>query len=289
MRENVMGRLETIYRYPIKGCRGVRVEAADVTTSGLVGDRQWVLVNGQGVVNQKILPDLRFLEVAESETGLIISLKGWGSIGVDESLIEPTASIQSIGREVPCVRAGGAVSDWLSNAFGQPLQLVRATSGVPLSLDGTPFQQLHGSTQSAFVDIAPILIVGLESLTDLNDRVDQASRAGSKQSQPVASGDRPVVRVEQFRPNLVISGLPAYTEETAETLQIGPMSFSRLVACERCSVTTFDPFGERNSKEPLKTLSQYRRDGVGYAGGVTFGGYYVPQVPGRLAQGDEIY
>jgi len=283
-----MARLETIYRYPIKGCRGERVEAADVTTSGLVGDRQWVLVNAQGIVNQKVMPALRFLEVLESSQGLTLKFAGSSEIQIDESAIEPTDPIKSIGRDVPCVSAGSLVSEWLLQVFGQPLQLVKAAEGALLHLEGTPFQRLHGSIQPAFVDIAPILIVNLASLADLNDRISEASQADSVDGSTPVSQDREAVRVEQFRPNLVISGLSPFAEESAAMLQIGDLTFSRVVACERCSVTTFDPFGEQRSKEPLRTLSQYRKNGVGYAGGVTFGGYFVPDGDGSVSLGDEI-
>jgi uncharacterized protein YcbX len=168
------------------------------------------------------------------------------------------------------------------------LQLVKAAEGALLHLEGTPFQRLHGSIQPAFVDIAPILIVNLASLADLNDRISEASQADSVDGSTPVSQDREAVRVEQFRPNLVISGLSPFAEESAAVLQIGDLTFSRVVACERCSVTTFDPFGEQRSKEPLRTLSQYRKNGVGYAGGVTFGGYFVPDGVGSVSLGDEI-
>ena len=48
-----MASIHSIYHYPIKGCRAVKIAASDVTTGGLVGDRQWVLVNQDGIVNQK--------------------------------------------------------------------------------------------------------------------------------------------------------------------------------------------------------------------------------------------
>ncbi len=286
--EVAVARLETIYRYPIKGCRGERVEAADVTTSGLVGDRQWVLVNAQGIVNQKVMPALRFLEVFESSQGLTLNFAGSSEIHFDESAIEPTGPIKSIGRDVPCVSAGSVVSEWLLQVFGQPLQLVKAAEATLLHLEGTPFQSLHGSTQPAFVDIAPILIVSLASLADLNDRIAESSQADAVDVSRSAAQGREAVQVEQFRPNLVISGLSPFAEESAATLQIGDLTFSRVVACERCSVTTFDPFGEQRSKEPLRTLSQYRKNGVGYAGGVTFGGYFVPDGVGSVSLGDEI-
>ena len=71
-----MASIHSIYHYPIKGCRAVKIAASDVTTGGLVGDRQWVLVNQDGIVNQKKLPTLRFLDIALEQDGMTLSLKG---------------------------------------------------------------------------------------------------------------------------------------------------------------------------------------------------------------------
>ena len=78
-----MASIHSIYYYPIKGCRAVKIAASDVTTGGLVGDRQWVLVNQDGIVNQKKLPTLRFLDIALEQDGMTLSLKGAGSVQAD--------------------------------------------------------------------------------------------------------------------------------------------------------------------------------------------------------------
>ena len=129
------------------------------------------------------------------------------------------------------------------------------------------------------MDIAPLLIVSLESLADLNGRL---SNEGKR-----------TVAIEQFRPNVVIEGVDAFAEESAKRLEIGALGLTQLLPCERCSVTTFNVSPEseseaKPSKEPLKTLSQYRNGGVGYAGGVTFGAYFAPESDGKLQVGDEI-
>ena len=275
-----MASIHSIYHYPIKGCRAVKIAASDVTTGGLVGDRQWVLVNQDGIVNQKKLPTLRFLDIALEQDGMTLSLKGaGGSVRVDFADSETSGEIVSIGRQVACEHAAEPVNQWLSQVFGQPLSLVRAVDARPLQLAGTPFSALHNTSQSAFVDIAPLLIVSLESLADLNGRLSNDGKRA--------------VAIEQFRPNVVIEGVDAFAEESAKRLEIGALGLTQLLPCERCSVTTFDVSTEseseaKPSKEPLKTLSQYRNGGVGYAGGVTFGAYFAPESDGKLQVGDEI-
>ena len=274
-----MASIHSIYYYPIKGCRAVKIAASDVTTGGLVGDRQWVLVNQDGIVNQKKLPTLRFLDIALEQDRMTLSLKGAGSVQADFADSEMSGDVVSIGRQVACEHAAEPVNRWLSQAFGQPLSLVRAVEASPLQLAGTPFSALHDTSQSAFVDIAPLLIVSLESLADLNGRL---SNEGKR-----------TVAIEQFRPNVVIEGVDAFAEESAKRLEIGALGLTQLLPCERCSVTTFNVSPEsesegKPSKEPLKTLSQYRNGGIGYAGGVTFGAYFAPESDGKLQVGGEI-
>ena len=274
-----MASIHSIYHYPIKGCRAVKIAASDVTTGGLVGDRQWVLVNQDGIVNQKKLPALRFLDTELEQGGMTLSLKGAGSVRVDFADAGSSGEVVSIGRQVVCEHAVESVDRWLSKAFGKPLSLVRAVEASPLQLAATPFSALHNTSQSAFVDIAPLLIVSLESLSDLNGRLSYEGKN--------------TVAIEQFRPNVVIEGVDAFAEESAQRMEIGAVGLTQLLPCERCSVTTFDVSTESDSeakpsKEPLKTLSQYRNGGVGYAGGVTFGAYFAPESDGMLQVGDEI-
>jgi uncharacterized protein YcbX len=55
---------------------------------------------------------------------------------------------------------------------------------------------------------------------------------------------------------------------------------------ERCTVTTIDQQSGATSKEPLLTLSKYRRREVGCAGGIMFGSYALPLAVESMALGD---
>ena len=164
----------------------------------------------------------------------------------------------------------------MSQAFGQPLSLVRAVEAVRYGWRERR-SRLHDTSQR-FCGHCAASIVSLESLADLNGRLSNEGKRA--------------VAIEQFRPNVVIEGVDAFAEESAKRLEIVALGLTQLLPCERCSVT-FDVSTESDSeakpsKEPLKTLSQYRNGGVGYAGGVTFGAYFAPESDGKLQVGDEI-
>ena len=85
------------------------------------------------------------------------------------------------------------------------------------------------------MDIAPLLIVSLESLADLNGRLSNEGKRA--------------VAIEQFRPNVVIEGVDAFAEESAKRLEIGALGLTQLLPCERCSVTTFDVSTESDQRQ----------------------------------------
>src|SRR5690606_14577670 len=66
--------------------------------------------------------------------------------------------------------------------------------------------------------------------------------------------------MNRFRPNFVISGCGAFTEDTCSTLKIGDSVFRAAGPSERCIMTTTDQATGERSKEPLRTLATFRRD-----------------------------
>ena len=62
-----------------------------------------------------------------------------------------------------------------------------------------------------------------------------------------------------------------------------------MTVCERCIMTTTDQTtGERSTKEPVQTLSLYRKRENAYASGLVFGAYMSVGREGGLAVGDHL-
>jgi hypothetical protein len=63
--------------------------------------------------------------------------------------------------------------------------------------------------------------------------------------------------MNRYRPNLVVRGASAYGEDGGKTVAIGDILLRLITACKRCVSTTTDQMtGERESREPLATLSR---------------------------------
>jgi len=86
------------------------------------------------------------------------------------------------------------------------------------------------------------------------------------------------VPMNRFRPNLVVSGCQPYAEDTWNKIKIGDVELAVVKPCPRCVVTTIDKETLEQSKEPLKTLSKYRR----HALGAIFGQNVIPLNEGSL-------
>ena len=73
--------------------------------------------------------------------------------------------------------------------------------------------------------------------------------------------------MSRFRPNLVVAGHPAWSEDGWRRIRIGDAVFRAVKGCERCVMTTVDPETAARGKEPIATLARHRRfDGLTWFG-----------------------
>ncbi|MED6340599.1 MAG: MOSC domain-containing protein [SAR324 cluster bacterium] len=109
-----------------------------------------------------------------------------------------------------------------------------------------------------------MLLISEASLKDLNSRLSVS------------------VTMKRFRPNLVVKNTRAYEEDSWRLIRIGDCELQVVKPCSRCVLTTVDPEkGEFSGKEPLQTLSTYRK----VTGKVLFGQNLISTIKGELKLG----
>lgn len=120
----------------------------------------------------------------------------------------------------------------------------------------------------SFNDVYPIHLISRESVRALNKKSDIP------------------IELNRFRPNIIVSGLKAFEEETWTDLIIGECEFKVISKTERCSLITINPLnGEKNKKqEPLKTLAKEFKSN----GKVNFGIYLIPIKTGTIRDSDTL-
>ena len=242
--------------YPVKSCRGIACEQAEVTAQGLairgVRDREWLVVGSDGqFVTQREQPRLALVELEASGGGITLRVPGRVALtprGDGEVRDVCVWRAQLRGHD-----AGDEVAAALSAFLGTRVRLVRFDDTRPRRVN----PDYAGTTKATtlYADGYPVLVISRASLDDLNTRLG-------------ARGVAPLP-MNRFRPNVVVDGVEPYEEDHIAELAIGNVTLKLVKPCTRCEVTTTDQQTTRRSHEPLHTLSTYRRDDR--LAGVTFG------------------
>lgn len=261
--------LEEIYIYPIKSLPGVRVKASAVKEKGLEYDRRMMLVDSTGnFLTQRTLPILS--QFTTELEGRILNVQSKSNPGrkIYIDLNGPFTGENFLSRvwedEVETIEIDPTLSSWFSQELSMPCKLVYFPEASERITDPDYVPQKQ---QVSLSDGFPFLIVGRESLRDLNTRL----------SAPVT--------MNRFRPNLVFSGGQPYQEDTFNTFKIGEAIFKGVKPCARCIFTTVDPVTGITGKEPLQTLSGYRKRN----NQIYFGMNLITMNEQTIHEGDEIH
>lgn len=261
--------------YPLKGAQGVARDALEIRRSGVVGDRELMLVKDAETVVQKDHPQLAQVQVdVLGGARLRFNHPRGGSFEHSITSEGVETSVKLHFNDIKTCDQGDEVATWISDVL--QIDGVRVVS-LPKPWDRwiplPQFGRVDGQSQAQFYDGAPILLNNLASLEDFNTRTPDP------------------VPMDRFRANIVVSGdLEPYGEDELATLTGDAIELLHVAPCERCIMTTTDQkSGERPTKEPIKTLSTYRRIEEGrYASGVLFGLYMTPREDGTLRVGDTL-
>ena len=244
-------RIASLHVYPVKSCRGIDLQRARVTATGLEWDRRWMIVDGDGrFVTQRENPRLAAISTAIG-AGLRLAADGLPALVLDPGHGGPERSVRIWKDTVTGLDAGEEASDWLLAALGAPLRLVRIADPHLRSAD--PAFAGPGSNPVTFADGYPVLMIARESLADLNRRLPSP------------------LPMNRFRPNVVIEGVPPYAEDAMTEFRFGRVALRGVKHCTRCAITTTDQETcvRDANQEPLRTLKTYRYDKA--LKGVVFG------------------
>jgi uncharacterized protein len=268
-------RIESLHVYPVKGCRGIALDVADVATTGLVasgaGDREWMIVDSAGrFVTQREHPRLALVGTQVRDGFLTLSAPGVAPLVLPlRAPGGPSGDVVVWRSAVKGFDAGDDAARWLSVHVGAGVRLVRFDRA--LARPCNPDYAGDSGAHTLFADGYPILVIGAASLADLNARL-------------AGQGGLPLP-MNRFRPNVVLAGLPPYDEDHVATIAFGDIVLRCVKPCTRCQVTTTNQDTADVGVEPLRTLAGYRMS-VRLAG-VTFGmnAVVVGGAGGTLAAG----
>lgn len=261
-----------LFRYPVKSLRGQPVPAAQVQPWGLAGDRTWMVVlpDGTGLTARE-RPELLLVTAEPTDGGLRVLAHGRPALEVAEPTGPADLPVRVHSSALRATPAGPAADAWFSGLLGTDVRLVHL--GDPRVRPVNP--QFGGpDDRVSFADGYPLLLTTEASLAALNTLVEEGRGADE--------GPLPMAR---FRPNVVVSGVPAWQEDGWRRIRIGEAVFRTPKGCDRCIMTTYDPDTAERGREPLATLVRHRR----WDGRSWFGMNLIPDTPGvSIAVGDEL-
>jgi uncharacterized protein YcbX len=259
--------------YPFKGFQGVPVAEIEVRRGGIVGDREIMLVKDGEPFAQRDHPQMARVRVeAHGDGRFRLSDPDAGEFVHEIRRGGDEVPVKLIYNDITTSDQGDAIAGWASKAMGE--DGIRAVS-LPRPWDRwiplPEFERIDGKPQHQLYDVAPVLLNNQASLDDFNSRTENP------------------VPMDRFRANVVVLGIDPYQEDALEALSSSSVELRYVTVCERCVMTTTDQTtGVRTTKEPIKTLSSYRRRENKYGSGVMFGAYMTAGREGTLKLGDRL-
>ncbi len=256
--------LSQVNVYPVKSVAGISLSTAWVEKQGLMFDRRFMLALADGsMVTARKYPDMVNIKSTLTPDGLIFTVKGKPSLTIRYSEFKMQEAPATVWNDnFIAYTTTDEADDWFSNIMGQRVELLFTGQ------QSNRVREKFGHNVS-FADGYPLLIISQGSLDELNRRSPEQHS------------------MDQFRTNLVVSGTEPFAEDSWKRIRIGEVEFEALKPCERCIMTTVDiEKGQyRPTKEPLRTLSQFRAN---ERGGVFFGQNLVAKNEGMIRAGDKV-
>lgn len=291
--------------YPIKSCRGFEVNQTILKSHGLDLDRRWMLIDTSAntFLTIRQIPNMTRIATALSAEGheLIITVPKVNSSEKDEKeefhrihipshpspdwLAENTSvsPVRIWDTDTDGYRYSDAINAPFSEFLGRNVALVYK-GPTPRVLKGNGDPRILGRVQTTgFADVHPVLIASETSLRELNVRLER-------------KGVDPIT-VERFRPNIVVRGGKAWSEDSWKLVRINrsngsisaagdPLDLDIVARCARCQVPNVDPqTAVKHKKQPWDMLVSYRRVDEGIKYKPCFGMLSAPRDEGIIEVG----
>nr|WP_264476810.1 YcbX family protein [Citrobacter europaeus] len=258
--------LTRLFIHPVKSMRGIGLTHALADVSGLAFDRIFMITETDGTfITARQFPQMVRFTPSPFHDGLHLTAPDGSSALVRfADFATQDAPTEVWGNHFTARIAPAAINQWLSGFFSRDVQL--RWVGQQL----TRRVKRHADIPLSFADGYPYLLANEASLRDLQQRCPAS------------------VKMEQFRPNLVVSGADAWEEDTWKVIRIGDVIFDVAKPCSRCIFTTVSPEKglKHPSGEPLATLQTFRT--AVDNGDVDFGQNLIARNSGVIRVGDEV-
>jgi hypothetical protein len=260
-------KLSEIVIYPVKSFGGISQQSAEISDRGFKHDRRWMIIDSEEkFITQRTHPQLALIKTKISHNKLILShkTKDIPPLVIPMNAMSVEITIVNIWDELVEAQLVGKYADeWLNEALGFKCRIVFMPDETQRFVNRNyAFQNEIVS----FADAYPFMLIGEQSLEDLNKRLNEK------------------ILMNRFRPNLVFNGGKPFDEDKWKRIKIGGVKFSVAKPCIRCTIPSVNQETGAKGEEPLKTLSTYRAEN----NKIYFGQNLIQEETGTVKVGDEI-
>ncbi len=255
--------ISSLHVYPIKSCAGHELTRAELDARGIRHDRSWIVADdGGNMLTQRDSPALAIVRPALVEAGLTLTAPEMEDLSVARKEDGAIREVEVWGDACEGIDQGDAAAEWFSAYLGKSCRLLYFKPDFVRPVD--PDYAPRPGDQVGFADGFPLLMISEASLADLNARLEEP------------------IRMNRFRPNVVVADCPPYAEDTWKHVRAGDLDLDLVKPCGRCATTLVEQENGTSGKEPLKTLATYRKLG---GASPAFGHNAVHRSPGVLEAG----
>lgn len=258
----------SLFIYPIKSLAGISLKDSQVESRGLKFDRRWMLVNQHNqFITQREHPKMAMLQPEITESSIIVNHRKQNIAPIIISLSAPNSESEMVtiwDDTCPAKEVSKEANDWFSKVLEMDCRLMYMHDASIRQADQR--YAINEADKVSFADGYPVLMVSEESMNQLNQKMGL------------------YYSIERFRPNVVFKGANPHQEDTLRKVQIGEVELYGVKPCARCVLTNIDPQTTEQGKEPLKTLSTYRK----LNNKILFGENFIPTKEGQIKVGDSL-
>ena len=257
--------------YPVKSLAGISLKSSKVERRGLEFDRRWMLIDE----NNKFLTQREFPKMATIKTeilndGLRVSCEENDLQISFEPQNDATETVKIWSARCKAMIYEDSINNWFSDILQTNCKLAVMPEETQRKVNY--FYAVQKDDHVSFADGYPVLLIGENSLKDLNSRLSEN------------------LPMNRFRPNFVVSDSEGFAEDSWKKIKIGETIFHVVKPCARCVMTTIEQSkGEKQGTEPLKTLSKYRIPKRSVKKKILFGQNLIAENAGGIIKiGDKI-
>ncbi|GAA5925170.1 MOSC domain-containing protein [Sporobolomyces koalae] len=310
--------VEQLWVYPIKSCKGTRLEQSDYSSEGLAYDRQWMIVDAttHAFLTARTIPRMVLIHPVINRATGTLDISVPSSTNPNETtmftipLAHPSTYLadpdndpsldhdfQVWGSDPQDGYSVGsqALLDALSEFMGKRVLLIRkgltkrTVAEVPGVVHSENLDPVLG-----FADFYSLLVATSTSLAELTNRISSVQSA--KEFNPARWAPDQIkakggLEIQRFRPNIIIEGVQTPFEEDGwKLIRIGETDEIEVCfRCGRCMLPSVDPeTGIRDKLLPDGVMKD-RAVCPAMASKVCFGMLSAPRKQGgHIKIGDEV-